>query len=559
MQCCKNLRSEMRDGIELSLDLYTPDDRGTYPVILIRTPYTKDSLKRERIYGHYQRFTDRGYAIAVQDCRGTGESDGIFCANAPQEYEDGYDTVEWIAKQNWCNGNVGMMGLSYFCFTQLAAASLQPPALKAICPFMTMSQEMFGSWMTRSVNYGHIHWIYGQLLEHLGRYIPDAERRERYRILLETNNRNLDQFAYSLPATQNPAIISGVPLLNDYVQLYNGIEKSEYWRSMHHPTDFSCMHVPMFHCTGWFDVCLDTTIRNWKTMQSQSDSYTKEQSRLIIGPWAHGGECNTVFGHFDFGHENDGEGQDLSGKMLSWFDYYMKGKANGVEQWPIVHFYVLGLNRWLDSAAWPPAEADYISLYLHRNHQLSTDLPTEEEPDHYTYDPGKPSPAKAGDGELIPDYRPVSNRGDVICYETKSINKSVVLAGTVKMDLFASSDVKDTDFACRLMVVLQDGFEFMLSQGLVRAKWRNGGKTPTFLEKNQMVHYEFEIGNIACQLQKGQRLKIHVMSALFPLYDRNLNTGEPSATCDHYQIAHQSIFHDILYPSAIRLPVLPDA
>lgn len=563
MRHTENAKMPLRDGVLQNFDLYQPDAEGAYPVILMRTPYTKASLTQERIYANVRRYTDHGYNVAVAECRGTGGSGGVMNANTANEYDDGVDTVLWLADQPWCDGTVGMYGLSYFGFTQLAVASEAPKALKAICPFMTQAMEPFGSQMTQTFNYGHLYWIYGQLLAQPERFIPDEQARARLLPLLKDHAAKLDDYALLLPADQNPAaLVEGAPLVQDYLDLIRGMEDKSFWDGLRHPTDFRRAHTAMLHCTGWFDVCLNTTLHNWNAMMAQADAYTRDAARLIIGPWAHGGEFHSAFGAYDFGMENDGAGQDINGKMLAWFDYHIKGKQNGVPDWAKVRYFVLGSNEWRSASAWPPAEAALTPFYLHQGGLLDQGMPTEAEmPTRFVYDPMNPAPAyapgKQGVFDPLPDYAPLVERADVVTFATLPLQGPVTVAGPVTLKLYAVTTAKDTDFTCRLIDVYPDGREFLLTQGLIRAKWRKGFFHASPIEPGQPVEYGIEVGNAGCCFLAGHRIKLHVSSALFPLYDRNLNTGEPSATCDHCEIAHQQLLHDSAHPSCVLLPLLP--
>lgn len=564
MRCIENAKMPFRDGVLQNFDHYRPDGEGAYPAILMRTPYTKASLMHERIYANVHRYTDHGYHVIVAECRGTGGSQGVLSANAATEYDDGVDTVAWLAAQPWCDGNVGMFGLSYFGFTQLAVASEAPAALKAICPFMTQAMEPFGSQMTQTFNYGHIGWIYGQLLGHPERFLPDAQERERLLPILREHAAKLDSYALLLPADRNPAaLVEGAPLVGDYLALIRGMEDKAFWDALRHPTDFSRAHTAMLHCTGWFDVCLNTTIHNWNAVMGEADAYTRDAARLLIGPWAHGGEFHSAFGAYDFGMENDGAGQDINGKMLAWFDYHIRGRQNGVPRWPKVRYFVLGSNEWRSSAAWPPAEAVRTAFYLRAGGSLDRNAPTKEEaPDRYVYDPMDPMPAFAtgNDARLdpLPDYSALGKRADTVTYSTPTLFQPLTVAGTVTLKLYAVTSAKDTDFTCRLVDTYPDGREFLLTQGLIRAKWRQGFFRYDPVEPGQPTEYTIEVGNVGNCFLPGHRIKIHVSSALFPLYDRNLNTGEPSASCDHCEVAQQALLHDGEHASCLILPVVPN-
>lgn len=563
MRYTENAKLPLRDGTLLNFDLYQPEIEGAYPTILMRTPYTKASLMQERIYANVRRYTDHGYNVMVSECRGTGDSEGVLDANAEAEYDDGVDTVAWISEQPWCDGNVGMFGLSYFGFTQLAAASEAPKGLKAICPFMTQAMEPFGSQMTQTFNYGHICWIYGQMMSRPERFIPDELERARLLPILKEHASRLESYALLLPADKNPAaLVEGVPLVHDYLDLIRGMEDQSFWSRLRHPTDFSRAHTAMYHCTGWFDVCLNTTIHNWNAVMTQGDGYTRDAAHLLIGPWAHGGEFNSAYGAYDFGAENDGAGQDINGSMLQWFDYHIKGRHNGVDQWPKVRYFLLGTNDWHTASAWPPEEARQTPYFLHENGRLDLDAPASDEPaDTYLYDPMDPLPAyaqgKPGRFDPLPDYASLGCRPDVVTFETSVLDKPVTVAGTVTMKLYAITDAKDTDFTCRIVDVYPDGREFILAQGLIRGKWRKGFFQYDPIRPDEIEEYFLEVGNVGCCFLPGHRIKIHVSSALFPLYDRNLNTGEPSATCDHCEIARQTLLHNQEYSSYVQLPIIP--
>lgn len=316
----------------------------------------------------------------------------------------------------------------------------------------------------------------------------------------------------------------------------------------------------MFHCTGWFDVCLDTTIHNWHAVQAQADAYTRQNARLLIGPWSHGGSFHADFDDTDFGAENTGAGQDVTGQMLNWFDRYLKDRQDAAVPVKPVRYYVIGENAWREDDTWPPSAAESVTMYLHTDGKLNTQLPGVEAADHYTYDPADPSPSFAPprNGQMlqIGDYAPVADRADVLTWETEPLTEDMTIAGELTMHLYAETDARDTDFACRVLDVAPDGFARQLNAGLIRGKWRKGFFCYEPVRPGQAEQYDIEIGNAAWQLKAGHRLQIQVCSALFPLYDRNLNTGEPSWSCDHAVAAHQRILHDAAHPSCLVMPVI---
>lgn len=561
-----DMKCPLRDGTLLNFDLFQPDEDGAHPVILMRTPYTKACFMQEKIYACPERLIAAGYCVMVQECRGTGKSGGTLSANAEHEYPDGFDTINWITAQPWCDGNVGMFGLSYFGFTQLAAASRAPKALKAICPFMTQAAEPFGTQLTQTYNYFHLTWIYGQIAKDPERFIPDAERRNSALEILRSYAPKLTEYAMHLPANENPAaLVEGVPILKDYLDLLNGVESEAFWRRIHHPTDYTQTHCAMFHCTGWFDVCLDSTIHNWNAVQATADDYTRQHSRLLIGPWSHGGSFHAKYDTIDFGDDNTGTGQDVTGQMIAWFDCYLKQQPQCAAEAAKVRYYIIGANEWRDDISWPPAAVKLTPFYLHTGHKLNSHAPepSEAEPeDHYQYDPQHPSPSFAppqnGKAAEIGDYAPISQRSDVLTYTTEPLLQSMTIAGQISMELYAATDAVDTDFACRVLDVAPDGVSRALNAGLLRGKWRKGLFQYELITPGKAELYSIEIGNAAWQIHAGHRLAIQVCSALFPLCDRNLNTGEPSSSCNHALSTNQTIFHDALHPSRLLLPLLKD-
>lgn len=557
-----DLECPMRDGVLLRYDLYKPEDGARHPVILMRTPYGKNKIVYEKIYSNLEMFTGEGYCVAVMDLRGTGHSDGLFRVNTENEYEDGYDSVQQLAGEEWCDGNVGMFGLSYFGFTQLAAASMAPPALKAICPFMTLAMEPFGAHLySHTVNDLHLNWIYSQLLEFPEHYLPDPAFREKTLPVLKEMNTRLQEYKDELPANRNrAALIGGIPMLEDYLALLNGIEEKSFWESIHHPTDFSKTHAGIFHCTGWFDVAKDTTIHNYNAISEEADEYTRQNSILLIGPWEHGSVLRHVQDGYDFGAENSGEGQQVDRLMLQWFDGYLKGKRGAADAMPRVRYFVMGENTWRTANVWPPENACMKEYYLGIGGKLKAEGPAADERYvAYDYDPMNPTPSFFTDSKgrgMIPDLGEwARGRTDMVCFETEKFTEALTVAGTIRARIYAETDVKDTDFVCRVADVYPDGTEFELATGLVRAKYRNGMWKRDFAPQGTTCCYDFEVGNTANTFLPGHRMKVYICSAFYPLYDRNLNTGAPACQGTEAVTAHQKIRMSPDCPSCILVPV----
>lgn len=563
MRKLENVAAPMRDGVLLRMDLYMPDDQLPHPVLLMRTPYGKQYFDKEPVYCD-AAYQEAGYIVAVQDCRGTGESDGILHCNGDYEYPDGYDSIEWIATQEWCNGHVGMIGLSYVGFDQMAAAVMAPPHLDAISPFMTQVLPPYGTSIRQTVGCYHLGWVYGQLLREIHRHIPDKSRIEELKPILEENFKNLDACNWKLPMNQNPAAtIPGIPMLEEYLRVVNGCENQEFWHSIYHPSDVSKLTSSTFHATGWFDAMKDTTVDNYQAVRDHGSEYAKKNNKLLIGPWTHSAVMDTCHDGVDFGEENSRVGQNVTGQLIRWFNRYMKPECADVDTGAQVRYYVMVENAWREDTNWPPLAAADTPLYLQAGGKLAKEAPKHQEPDGYDYDPDHPMPAfhrdDAGHG-IIPDWSSLKTDAAYLEYQSEPLQEPITIAGTVFLDLYAQTDAKDTDFSCRILDVAPDGFAFEMAAGIIRAKYRDAVLfKPNPITPGKVEHYRINVGNTARRLEKGHVLKIQVSSALYPAHDRNLNTGAVAGQTAETVVAHQKIYHDEQYASHLVLPVIPNA
>lgn len=549
---------EMRDGVKLATDLYLPDAEGAYPVILMRTPYNKNNFSGDPLYSHYDEYVEAGYVVAVQDCRGTCASEGKMNLNGANEKEDGYDTVEYLAKQPFCDGSVGMFGLSYFGYTQAAAAFAAPKHLKAVCPFMCCSLASFGTSSMQTVASFHLGWAYEQLLERAETYFPDEEFRKKIIPVLKENREKLGEYSRYLPMNQNPAAkIKGVPMLQDYIDLTEGVEKKEFWDSINSPISYDVMHTALFFGTGWMDAACSSTIDNFMAARSSADVYTRENARLLIGPWTHGGVLPGQVEDVDFGDENTGEKQNVAGMMLHWFNRYLKNQKEDCFEGR-VRYFVQGSNDWHTAADWPPPEAVRTRWYLAPGGRLNRTIPEPGEV-KMIYDPSNPVPSMITDRKnrtAMADWSEISKREDVVEFSSSILEQDLTIAGDLRMHLYAASDVPDTDFVCRLTDIAPDGYQRQIAVGYVRARHRNGLFKNDFLTSGEIICYEFSIGHTAFQMKKGHAVGIQLMGSLFPAINRNLNTKEAPSLGTDWQIAHDRILYGGDYASYIEIPVL---
>lgn len=563
-----NVPMPMRDAKILYANVYRPDNNNRYPAILNRTPYLKDENSALTGYIHALEIAGQGYNVVIQDVRGAGFSDGVIDPGGSQA-EDGYDSVEWIAAQDWCDGNVGMVGESYHGFSQLAAAQTRPPHLKAICPFQTSWTKfpaIYSFGVFSNVLFG---WIYDQAFKRM-RYIPDLLSKETINRMHECG-KDMDHQLRWLPVKDMPAAnIPGVPGLDFQRELLKNIENKEYLEEIGRAESFEKVEVPCLNLTGWYDFLRDETIYNYTGFRSRGGTQVcRENSKLIVGPWNHGNVLPGIIEGVDFGEQASGKGADITGKLIAWFDYWLKGKENDFVSGAPVKLFILGDNVWRDEYEWPLKRTNFVSYYLHSqghantlngNGSLSIDEPEQEYCDQYLYNPSNPCYSSTGDKHhfLIQDQRPNELREDVLVYTTEPFTREVEITGPITVELYASSSAVDTDFVCRVCSVQPDGKSYSIGSRLVRARYRNGTE-PEFLTPGKVYKYTIDVGNIAMKLKKGHAIRLDITSSLFPDADRNMNTGGRVGYESEYKVAHQCIFHNSDYPSRLILPFIPDS
>lgn len=557
---------KMRDGIILYGDVYRPDDDEKYPVILNRTPYNKENNPHIIDgYIHAVKLASYGYNVIIQDVRGTGKSEGILDP-AGNQMEDGYDSVEWAAAQEWSDGNVGMAGESYHGFSQLSAAQTRPPHLKAICPFQTSWTKFPASPSFGVFSSAMLGWIYGEAITREKYYpgtLSDGTKEE-----MEKNVRDRERQHMWLPLKDMPAAnIEEIPGLRALTELLGHIDDEAYLRSIGRADAFEQVTVPCLNLTGWADFLRDTTIYNYLGFRDRGGSaLCRKESRLIVGPWSHGHALSGTIDGIDFGPEGSGDGFGITEILADWFDCWLKGKETAYVKGAPVKLFILGENKWRDETKWPLERTTYTSYYLHSQGQANTlwgdgalsTVPPEAEPaDCYLYDPMNPCPGfvPMPGRTLLSDMSPLEKRADVLVYTAEPFSEAVEITGPIQVELFCSTDAVDTDFVCKLHIVCPDGMVYQVGSQLIRCRYRNG-KRAELLSPNERIRLHFEVGNIAVSLQPGYALRLDITSSQFPDADRNLNTGERTGYTADYCVAKQTIYHDREHPSRVILPFI---
>lgn len=558
----KNVAIPMRDGTLLRCNIFRPDDDRPYPAILLRTPYGKE--KMDGIYDNYKEMALSGYNMIFQDVRGTGDSDGWLDANGGSEPEDGYDSIEWIAAQPWCDGNVGMQGLSYFGYTQMAAAAEQPPHLKALCPFQNSAIEPLSfSKSHHFMNY-HLAWILDRVVENIDRWYENDEEKKRILAEIDRCKQHWEEESFRLPAASHPGTaIPGVTHTQAYLDMLRGLEEpGPFLQKSRRPIRVERIQAPMLFLTGWFDGACTGTFDNW----AHACGVSPEKKKLIVGPWLHGGNLNTDIDGFDFGSENTGAARGIQGIVKDWFDHWLKGVDNGVERRPAVEFFTLGSEKWNTAEEWPPRGGVPSSLFLGAGeNRLSGTLgrtpPAVQEPQQYEYDPEHPYPSsfqdKAGH-TLFADPAEQEKREDVLVFFSEPLSEDMEVTGEIECRLFASTDGPDTDFVCLLSDTAPDGSSFPLAEGAVRGRFRSARLDARAepLESGTVYEFHLPMGSISTVFRKGHRIRVAITSSYYPAHDRNLNTGERIGFGSTARRAVQKIYHDAEHPSALLFSVI---
>ena len=562
-----NVPVTLRDGVTLYADVYRPDNETPYPAIVNRTPYLKDGVSPVAGYFRSHLLAACGFNVVIQDVRGTGHSEGI-CDPAGHQDEDGYDTIEAIAAMPWCDGRVGMMGESYHGFSQLACARSNPPHLQAICPFMTSWTKfpaIYDYGIFSPVLFG---WITGRALEreryYPGQYPPKAVRQ------MKEYASHMDQQVAWLPMKDMPAgNVEGVPELQFHRDLLENIDNDEYLRSIGRVEGFEQTMVPTLNVTGWNDFLRDKTIYNFTQFRERGGNEAcRKGSMLIVGPWLHSDRLEGVIEGTDYGPEGSGDGFGMTEKLAQWFDHWLKDKETDFTSGSPVKLFVMGKNIWRDEYEWPLARTQFTPFYLHSAGRANTllgdgvltpELPEEETPDGYVYDPMDPCPSNTGEPfrNMLQDQRPLQKREDVLVYTAPAVTRETELTGPIYAELYASTSARDTDFVAKVSIVRRDGTVHRLGAKLVRGRYRNG-KQAQEMVPGEVYKFRIEAANTSIVLEPGEAVRLDVTSALFPDADRNLNTFGRVGYEAQGVTAHQTLYHDADHPSALILPVIPE-
>ncbi len=576
-----NVPATMRDGAVLYANVYRPTGEGRWPVLLTRLPYGKDLPSGTSVLDPPQ-VARRGYVVIVQDTRGRFTSEGAWDPYR-NEALDGVDTVGWAAELPYSDGKVGMYGASYYGMTQWLAAIHQPPALKAMVPYISAGHPLNGgSFRAGAFELGKLaSWNLMMGMDVLiQRHRGDRQALGRAIARLVKEMDTLGTRGYwSLP------LKDFAPLKQDDLapSFFRNLSKpmdEDYFSFMTIPGRYENVTVPTLNVGGWYDIFLQDTIRSFKVMREHGSTPEARQSKLLIGPWTHGGVINPI-GELNFGFGSSAAFIDLQTDFMSlqvrWFDHWLKGKDTGMLNEAPIKLFVMGANVWRDEYGWPLARAVETRYYLHSdghantlngNGSLSTQPSADETADRYVYDPMDPVITRGGALLMTPEFRagpydqrPIEGREDVLVYSTPPLEEDVEVTGPIAVHLWAVSSTPDTDFVARLVDVHPDGYAQNLTDGIIRARYRGfaRGEAPALIEPGQAYEYEIDLWATSNVFKAGHRIRLDVTSSNFPRWDRNTNTGHDIGVDAEVALARQTILHDREHSSYVVLPVVPGA
>lgn len=546
-----DLRVPMRDGTGLALDLLQPAPGSEpRPVVLMRTPYDK-TLAREAPSTLVDGLVARGYTVAFNDVRGRFNSGGEFVPYF-HEAEDGYDTVEWIADQPWCDGCVGMFGGSYAGQTQWYAASKAPPHLKAIVPVASPPASL---WRNEPI-------LNGVLMLGIGEWAVTMGRRSWQRAGFGEMLTRQQEFFSALPVSRLPEAAGARIGWWDAWMEHPAYD--EFWARGSYG-DHASMTVPALNITGWWDLNFPGAPLNFEAMSARAATpEARTGARLIIGPWAHAPNVARTLSGVDFGEDAV---IDLDGHVLRFLDRWLRGTATDSDPDPRVSVFVTGANEWRTAHDFPLPDTERTPLYFHSagtaathdgDGRLTFTPPTATEPpDRYTYDPHDTARSlwSVLDGPV--DDRAVSARDDVLCYTSDVLAEPLDVIGWVDCLLWAASSAPDTDWHVRLADVHPDGSARFLCRGALRARFRKSFVEPVPLTPGEPALFEFSMDATGVRFLPGHRIRVEVASSWFTRYDRNLNTGAANPFTDsEVRVAHQTVFHQAGMASQVVLPVV---
>jgi predicted acyl esterase len=501
----------MRDGVKLALDVYFPTGDGPWPVVLERTPYSR---RQPFMFELFHFFPEAGFALAVQDCRGRFDSEGVYRPFL-DDMEDGFDTVEWLAVQPWSTGKIGMTGASAMGIVSYEAAMAQPPHLLAASVFCARNPSP-----TLSRFPG-------------GLYLEDG---------VSSSNKTFGL------AEQD----AKVPHIAEFNQDDFRVDLRRY---------YSKIKVPFIHLGGWFDIHEQPILDNFIHFQAEAAKPARGHQKLIMAACGHLGAVKGV----KFPGEPGGPFVPQE-TALRWFSHWLIGEENGIMAEPAVRYYLMGDtldpkapgNEWREGPTWPP-NATATPFYFHEDGTLSLQPPKSSARRTYVYDPSAAVPTMGGNNLLTDsgplDQRPVSARPDVLRFIGEPLEAATEVVGHLHVDLWVSTDALDTDFIVKLIDIHPNGHEALVRDQGARLRHYKGQYTQTRTEPGKVYPLTIDLWSTALVFNKGHRIGVLVQSSNWPRFERHTNTWDRVANYEQAVRASNTVHMGPGHTSRITLPI----
>jgi putative CocE/NonD family hydrolase len=591
----------MRDGVRLATDVHLPHGDGPFPVVLERTPYGRHEPSRSEITaadrtpisraGLASVFTEAGMAVVFQDTRGRHGSEGVFVKYL-SDPEDGYDTCAWLVAQDWCDGRICTMGLSYAAHTQAALACLDAPGVVAqvldcggFANAWAGGIRQHGAFELKQATWAHKQAILS----------PEAAADPVLKAALQAED--IRAWFTRMPWKPGHSPLRHHPDYERYLfeQWRHGAfgpfwQQAGIWAAGYYDryAAADCVHM-----SSWWDPYPLTATSNFNGLRRAG----RGRQRLILGPWKHGDRSDTAFGDVEFGPAAaiDAWAGDWRAYRLRHFQHALAGTENPE---PTVRVFVMGggsgcMNgnghlehggRWIELADWPPPGADIVPYHLHADGTLDPAAPPAgATPLAYDFDPSRPVPtiggamsslepvASAGAFDQVesdgffgcaPPYLPLASRPDVLVFQTPPLRDPVQVVGPIEADLWVATDGPDTDFTIKLIDVhppsadYPQGYAMILTDGILRLRYAGNPAEPRLRAPGEVVAIRVTAFPTANLFLPGHRIRLDVSSSNFPKFDVNPNTGEPDGAAMRRRVAVNTVFVDAARPSRVLLPLL---
>lgn len=541
----RDLRATMRDGIRLCADVYEPTLPAPWPAVLIRLPYGKTAHPFMAARGTY--WARKGYACVVQDVRGRWSSEGAW-EPIVHEAADGYDTLDWLAAQPWCDGRIGMAGESYYGMTQFAVAPLGHPNLRCIAPGNS-SVDFYG--------FAHPGGAFAHTTAGLWAWQMCGRR--------DLNHYRFDPWHLPLMDADEAAGRRS-ELYRDFVRHWG---RDGYWGALRLADGLADVRIPVFHWGGCYDLLLGGTVDAWRTARTTCrDRVARDHQWLTVAGTDHALTPATTG---RAGRHSVGADVWSFDRVQRFMDRWVRDEDNGQEGDPLVQAYVMGAGEWLRTEEWPPRDAAETTFFLHSRGRaarrmddglLSTERPGAEQPDVFRYDPRDPvtwwldrSLWEAA-AELDDRRGLEARRRDVAVYTGAPQPAELVVVGPLRARMFVSSSCQDTDVTVALVDVFPDGWAQLVQEGVCRARFRRSDREEHLLRPDEVAPIDVDLAATSYRFATGHRIRVEVSSSNMGRWDRNLNTGRRLGTEDTVATAGTTVWHDAGHASRVVLPVL---